>query len=80
MTMKLPVTKFKARCTKLLRELPQRGEPIEVTSRGKLVAVVSPPPPRGRRNPAWGALQGSVAFMAPDFDEPLGDTDWEAGR
>jgi len=78
--MKVCVTEFKAKCTRYLRELADAKQPIEVTNRGKVVAVVCPPPSEPAINPAWGALKGSVLEIAEDFDEPLGDEDWDAAR
>jgi len=75
----MAVSEFKARCTQVLRELAASGRTVEITSRGKVVAVVSPPPSTGE-NPAWGALRGAVLEIAGDFDQPLGDQEWEAAQ
>ena len=77
--MKIAVTAFKARCTELLRNLVASQETIEVTSKGKVVAIVMPPPPASAQNPLVGCLQGTVRYL-PGWDEPLGDEDWEASR
>ena len=44
--------------------------------------MVSPAPVETRADPQqfWGSLKGSVTYIAPDFDEPLGDEAWEAVR
>jgi antitoxin (DNA-binding transcriptional repressor) of toxin-antitoxin stability system len=39
----LQVSKFKARCLGLLKEIRDTGEPLAVTLRGKTLAVVQPP-------------------------------------
>jgi prevent-host-death family protein len=80
MVMKVNVTEFKARCTNYLRRLGQMGEPLEVTNRGRVVAVITAPAVKADDNPAWGALAGSLIYMADDFDEPLGEGDWEASQ
>jgi len=72
--MQIAVSEFKARCTEILRTLK---EPIEITNRGKVVAVISPPPATGKQNPIVGCLKGAIIY-APDWDEPLGEADWEA--
>ena len=62
------VSDFKARCTVLLRELELHPQRIEVTNRGRIVAVVMPPEPDRPLEPAdWlGSLRGSVlAFEGP---------------
>jgi antitoxin (DNA-binding transcriptional repressor) of toxin-antitoxin stability system len=74
--MQIAVSEFKARCTEILRTL---AEPIEVTNRGKVVAVVSPPKPTGKYNAVVGCLEGTVTY-ATDWDEPLGEDDWEAAQ
>lgn len=60
--MNMSVTEFIARCTRVLRELPRRGEPIRITKRGRVSATVEPVDQRGATLPAWGALRGSVRY------------------
>ena len=79
MVMKLPVSAFKARCTQVLREIDATYETVEVTKRGRTVAIVNPVPETDR-HPLWGALRGSVVEVADDFDEPLDDKEWDAAR
>jgi prevent-host-death family protein len=76
---KLPVSEFKKHCTRILRELPRDREPILITSRAKPLARITPAVEPGR-HPAWGALAGAVREIASDFDEPIGDQDWEAAQ
>lgn len=78
--MKMSVSEFKAKCTHVLREVAAEYKTIEVTNHGKVIAVVEPPKPQTKLNPAWGSMKGKVTFISPDFDEPLGDKDWEASR
>jgi len=75
--MTVTVTEFKAKCTAYLRQVQEQRVPIEVTRNGTVVAIVSAPPLSAGRNPAWGALRGSVTYIAEDFDKPAPD-DWEA--
>ena len=72
--MQIAVSEFKARCTEILRTLK---EPLQITNRGRVVAVVSPPQPDDPHNPIVGCLQGTVTYSS-DWDEPLGEDDWEA--
>jgi prevent-host-death family protein len=76
--MKMSVSEFKAKCTHVLREVATEYKTIEVTNRGKTIALVAPPKPEGKTNPAWGLLAGKVTYVSKDFDEPLGDKDWDA--
>lgn len=77
--MQMAINEFKDQCTKLLHDLPQFGEEIEITDNGKVIAKVLPMQPKeGKIKPAWGSLNGTVAYIADNFDEPLGDEEWEA--
>lgn len=80
--MKISVSEFKARCTQVVRDVAAHPHQVEITNRGKVVAVVSAPPAQAPADPRlfWGSLNGSVAYLAPDFDEPMGDAEWEAAR
>ena len=80
--MKISVSEFKAKCTQVVREVATHPYTVEITNRGKVVAVVSPPPAQERADPKefWGSLKDSVAYIAPDFDEPMGEGEWEAAR
>jgi prevent-host-death family protein len=40
--MKIPASEFKAKCLALLDQVHERGEPITVTKRGKVVARLIP--------------------------------------
>jgi len=80
MVMKtISVSEFKKTCTRVLRELPEHGEPIQITSRRKVVAKIVPAREKGT-HPSWGALSGQVLHIAEDFDEPMGDQDWDAAQ
>ena len=48
----LSVSEFKARCTSILRQLEAQPERIEVTNRGRVIAVVLPPTAETPVNPA----------------------------
>jgi len=82
MTMKISMSEFKATCTKVVREIADAPYAVEITNRGKVVAVVTAPPAESEADPQhfWGSLQGSVMEIAADFDEPMGDQDWDAAR
>ena len=80
-TIQIPVTQFKAQCTKLLREVAAGKQSIEVTKHGTVVAVVAPPKKKGqaKKNPLMGCLKGTVTYL-PGWDEPLDPKMWEACR
>ena len=77
--MRMPVSEFKAKCTQVLRDLASQAAPVEVTSRGAVVAVITAPqvPPPLDVAAFAGCLRGTVTYL-PGWDEPLGDGDWEA--
>ena len=76
--MQVAISEFKAKCTEYVRKLPELDQPIEVTNRGKVVAVVSYPKQEKQKNPIFGLLKDTVTYIADDFDAPLGDSEWEA--
>lgn len=78
--MQVTVTDFKAHCTEYLREIANKHDDIYITKRGKIIAVVTEPKPKDSRNPLYGSLKGSLLHIADDFDEPLGESDWEASQ
>lgn len=78
--MKMSVTDFKSRCTQVLREVAERRYQVEVTNRGKVVAVVRPPEEETPPDPKSyvGRLAGTVTYLG-DIVQPL-DEDWDAAR
>jgi prevent-host-death family protein len=80
--MKMPVSEFKAKCTQVLREVAAEYKTVEITNRGKIIAVIEPPKPEEKPDPKkfWGSMKGTVTYIARDFDEPLGDDEWEAAH
>ena len=77
------MAEFKANCTRLLRELGEDGEPITVTSRGKPVATIAPPPTVGdqRLGSAFGFLKSNRYRFDADPEAPACDPDeWDALR
>jgi len=75
--MKVAVSEFKAKCTRMFRDVEELRETIEVTRRGKVIAIIRPPE-TGKTDPAefLGCLQGTVSYT-PDWDDPLGEDDWD---
>ena len=51
------VSKFKATCLELLRDVAETGEPILVTKRGEPIAEVRPPHSKGP-NSLYGCMKG----------------------
>ena len=40
--MEMSVTEFKAKCTKVFRDIEKQKKPVQITRRGKVIAVVQP--------------------------------------
>jgi antitoxin (DNA-binding transcriptional repressor) of toxin-antitoxin stability system len=76
--MEMSVTDFKAQCTKVFRAIEKQKMKVEITRRGKIIAVVQPAG-ASTVNPKdfLGCLHNTLTFH-PSWDEPLGEDDWEA--
>ncbi len=81
-TTQISVSAFKAQCTALLRELDTHPQRIEVTNRGRVIAVVSPPALERTARPAdWlGSLRGSVLRYEAPFSPAADPAEWGAAR
>ncbi len=70
------ISKFKATCLELLRQVRATGQPILITKHGEPLAEVRPPqPPPGSKSPV-GCMKGSVEILG-DIISPVADKDWE---
>ena len=69
--MQVAVGEFKSKCTKILRNVFNTGQIVEITRRGKVVAIVTPPGPDKKSDPEefLGCLSGTVSYF-PGWDEP----------
>lgn len=67
----MPIDEVQARLPELIHGLAP-GEQVIITEHDLPVAqlLVTPPSPERRK---LGGMRGSVTYMAPDFDAPLGD-------
>jgi prevent-host-death family protein len=70
------VSEFKATCLRLLEQVRQTGEPLEILKNGVPLAVVYPPP-AAERKAAFGALKDSLRGPVGDLISPV-DAQWEA--
>ena len=67
-TLEINATEFKAKCLELFdRVASGKLKSVTITKRGKPVAVVVPPQPKGKRPSLFGAMKGTVN-LPPDFD------------
>ncbi|HEX2568448.1 MAG TPA: type II toxin-antitoxin system prevent-host-death family antitoxin [Polyangia bacterium] len=79
--MTVSVTEFKIHCLELLRRLEKQREPIEITSRGKVIARLVPPGhEEGMEIKPWERLRGSGRLLASPGESVLSEDDFDALR
>lgn len=81
-TTQLSVSEFKTHCTSILRELHTHPQRIEVTNRGRVIAVVQSPVADQPADPAsWlGSLRGTVLHYEAPFAPATEPAEWGALR
>lgn len=72
-------TEFKAKCLAILDEVARTGEPVTILKRGKPVAQLVPPVPRGEGYPQQQII-GTVRIKGDIVEPPLPADVWEAER
>lgn len=79
--MAISVSRFRARCLELIRQVESRQEPVDIARRGKVVARLGPPP-SARKAPGkpWERLLGSGELDAAPEESVLTEGDLEAAR
>ena len=70
-------SEFKPRAFEYLREVEDRGEPLEITDHGRPAVIVSPADPHSHN--AAGSLEGTIQSYS-DPTAPIGNDDWDASR
>jgi len=69
-------SEFKARCLKLIDQVHDTGQPLTITKRGKVVAVLQPAGEEAEK--PWLKLRGTVMFYKDPFKPVLDESDIEA--
>jgi prevent-host-death family protein len=78
--VQMPISKFKAACTRVLREVAAAEKLVEVTNHGKVVALITPPPAKKRHGSFWGSLRGA-SVAADDLVAPaVAAKEWHVAR
>lgn len=79
MTKMVGAAVFKATCLKLIDEMQKDGEPVTITKRGKVVAVLEP---AGKQvKSVIGMMRSDLYRFDADPSEPAVDPeDWDALR
>ena len=72
--MDISVTRFRAQCLELIRQVESGGEVVEITRHGKTVARLTPPAGNAAMHPRpWERLRGS-GELAMEPEESVLDT------
>ena len=72
-TLEINATEFKAKCLELFDRLASgKLKRVTITKRGKAVAVLVPPQPKGKQPSFFGYMKGTVNLPAGfDLTEPI---------
>jgi prevent-host-death family protein len=73
---RLPAAEFKARCLALIDRVRERGEPITITKRGRVVARLVPAGDEEER--PWLALRGQGRWTGDPYAPAVEEADIEA--
>jgi prevent-host-death family protein len=76
----IPISKFKATCLGLLKQVKRKGEPILITLKGEPVAMVVPPPAAEKSGTWIGAFRTSGRIVGDIVSPAADESDWEALR
>ena len=75
---KVAAAEFKARCLKLIDQVHDTGQPITITKRGKVVAVLQPAGHEDAK--PWLRLRDTVLKYDEPFAPAVDPADWDAGK
>ncbi|MCC7009394.1 MAG: type II toxin-antitoxin system prevent-host-death family antitoxin [Acidobacteria bacterium] len=76
--MSVPAAEFKARCLALIDQVHERGEPITITKRGRVVAALVPAGAVEER--PWERLRGKARWHGDPFAPVVPDDEIDAIR
>lgn len=71
----IPITEFKSKCLRLVDEVRETGEPLEITRRGKVVALLSAPVTIGSYEP--GQFKDRVKIVGDIMEPVLPSEEWD---
>lgn len=74
----IPAAEFKAKCLALIDRVRERGEPITITKRGRVVAKLVPAGDEDEK--PWLHLRGTVIRYDRPFDPAIDESEIEALR
>ncbi len=76
----IAVSKFKATCLAVLKQVNRTGEPVLVTRFGKPVAEIVPPSPAVQPRRVLGQMRGTGRILGDIISPVVDEDDWEALR
>jgi prevent-host-death family protein len=76
--MKIPAAEFKAKCLSLIDRVRERGEPLTITKRGRVVARLVPAGDEDDR--PWLRVRGAAHWTSDPFEPVVEESDIEALR
>ena len=76
----IPISKFKATCLGLLKQVKRKGEPILITLKGEPVAMVVPPPAAEKSGTWIGAFRTTGRIVGDIVMPAAEESEWEALR
>jgi prevent-host-death family protein len=74
----VPAAEFKAKCLALIDRVRERGEPITITKRGRVVARLVPAGAEGER--PWERARGHVRWHSDPLAPAVDEADVDAER
>jgi len=76
-TETVTISKFKATCLGLLKQVKRKGEPILVTLKGEPVAMVVPPPAEEKSGSWMGSFKDSGKIVGDIVAPAAEESEWE---
>jgi antitoxin (DNA-binding transcriptional repressor) of toxin-antitoxin stability system len=74
---KIPISKFKATCLRLLGNVKKTGHPLLVTRKGEPIALITPPPPPPKPKSWLGCLKDTIKITGDVVSPASDEKDWE---
>ena len=74
----IAISKFKAKCLRLLDNVKKTGNSILVTRKGEPIALVTPPPPSPIPDRWLGCMQDTIKIKGDIISPVLNEKAWEA--
>lgn len=71
--MKITVTDFQANCLKMLDHVHLTGKPLEISKRGKVIAIIAPPP----KAKPWKSLRRKGHMSGNAFEPTIKESEIE---